>query len=392
MEERKKDRGSIKLNLYIYPMFKKLFFPHDHKTKHIKSLDGLRGIAVLLVVISHGSEMGLNLHPSFNAISHTGNIGVFLFFILSSYLLDRNIALAIVKNRANMMYWKNYILRRVLRIYPLFAISLLIYYVLNRKYLGTFIQNSDDILNHLLLKEGVAFYWSISVEFIYYLISPLILVFCFRFLKWNLKKIAAFLSVLIIFSIIIERHNGYTAFQTVNYLPIFLIGTFIAIVEVFNSCKKKINWDAVGLIAIILIALTSFSTRFWIQDILKELNIRLFLFYGIFAGALLLAVRNSTGCLNKLIEVKFFRFLGAISFSLYLFHWAIILFIIKYGTGIISIDTGFYYLISIFISAISYLIVEYPLSKINIKTFNGKPEKKETIKTELVYQDDKKNE
>ena len=50
------------------------------------ALDGLRGVAVLLVLLAHSSNVGLRLHPALD-LSGCGRMGVFLFFVLSAYLL-----------------------------------------------------------------------------------------------------------------------------------------------------------------------------------------------------------------------------------------------------------------------------------------------------------------
>ena len=52
----------------------------------IKSLDGLRGFAVLLVLLSHMSLVGINLVPGLD-FAGIGKAGVYLFFVLSAFLL-----------------------------------------------------------------------------------------------------------------------------------------------------------------------------------------------------------------------------------------------------------------------------------------------------------------
>jgi hypothetical protein len=75
----------------------RLFFDKTSSTNlQFGSLDGLRGIAVLFVVLSHLSNAGFNLTPVLN-FAGSGKYGVFLFFVLSAFLLtfpliDRNAA------------------------------------------------------------------------------------------------------------------------------------------------------------------------------------------------------------------------------------------------------------------------------------------------------------
>lgn len=57
-------------------IFTKIYFPNDFKTNHVKALDGVRGLAVLLVVIAHGNELGNYI--DFNTKGF-GRLGVFIF-------------------------------------------------------------------------------------------------------------------------------------------------------------------------------------------------------------------------------------------------------------------------------------------------------------------------
>ena len=64
---------------------------HESSSTHhvrVPSLDGLRGLAVLLVLVSHASNIGVWLGPWFDCRG-VGRYGVFLFFVLSAYLLTR---------------------------------------------------------------------------------------------------------------------------------------------------------------------------------------------------------------------------------------------------------------------------------------------------------------
>ena len=79
---------------------RKLLFPYDYKKDHFKALDGLRGVAVLLVILSHASLHKVYLFPGLD-FSGMGKPGVFLFFVLSAYLLDRQIIVGFVNGKAN---------------------------------------------------------------------------------------------------------------------------------------------------------------------------------------------------------------------------------------------------------------------------------------------------
>src|SRR5258706_6395060 len=109
------------------------FFLNDQKKEHIRSLDGLRGIAVIMVLLSHSSNNEIYFHKAL-AFNGIGKGGVYLFYVLSAYLLDKQISLALINKKADSFFWRRYFLRRILRIYPLFILSLIVFWV--SSYLG----------------------------------------------------------------------------------------------------------------------------------------------------------------------------------------------------------------------------------------------------------------
>ena len=150
--------------------------------RRLAALDGLRGLAVLFVLLSHASKHFPVIHPALN-FRGAGKFGVYLFFLLSAYLLDRQIALAMRHGERN--YWGNYFLRRVLRVYPLFTVALVLHLLLTRLGITTVIETWQDVAAHLMLREGKGVFWSIPVEMTYYLVSPVILLICGLVLRWR---------------------------------------------------------------------------------------------------------------------------------------------------------------------------------------------------------------
>ena len=96
----------------------------SEKSLQLDALDGMRGLAALIVILSHTSNSSMFFFPYLNAYG-TGKSGVFLFFLLSSFLLSR----ALIKKGKSAFSFtamSAYAERRFFRIYPLYIPYLLL--------------------------------------------------------------------------------------------------------------------------------------------------------------------------------------------------------------------------------------------------------------------------
>ena len=92
--------------------------------KHFATLDGLRGIAVLTVVLSHLSLLDLN--PFLINFAGIGKCGVYLFFVLSAFLLTYQFFERGLQSAFTAPALANYFWRRALRVLPLFYLVVLV--------------------------------------------------------------------------------------------------------------------------------------------------------------------------------------------------------------------------------------------------------------------------
>ncbi len=354
-----------------------LFFPHDQKLAHFGALDGLRGVAVLIVLLSHTSNAGIYFH-SFLNFQQIGKVGVYLFFVLSAYLLDRQIAIHLLSHKANRRYWLNYFLRRFLRIYPLFTIALIVHGLLTVLGVPTVIDHVIDIPLHLCLIRGENIFWSIPVEFKYYFISPLLMIFCHTVLRWNIRKVFFFFAGLICISISIEWISPLSRVSTLKYLPIFLTGTVLSIYEllkkelILNQRTARVL-EITGILSVEIILLTIpyyFEHLFGVSLHIQSPSF--YLFYAILWALVLIAAKYGVGYIKAFLSLRFLRFLGTISFSMYLFHMPILIFI---NSEMLSLPQEMkiyvFFISTIICSSISYVLIERPLSMIRISHGDG---------------------
>ncbi len=357
----------------------KIFFPYDYKPEHFKALDGLRGLAVLLVALAHCSNPNTDIHlASWLNFKSMGQSGVFLFFILSSYLLDRQIAIAMMSKNDGIRYWLNYFLRRFLRIFPLFFFSLLLNASLrsiNFRY--TLPIEFSDIIPHLLLLEAKGIYWSIPVEFKYYFISPLLMLVIKLLTNWRMKYVMICSIFFISVFTYLTMQYEFDKISVFKFIPVFLVGSFVSIFELIKreSLKhfalKYYKWiDLFGMICFILILLL---TGVYYYDLVFD-NRGLFkifrnqyIWQSLLYSIILLAAKFGNGFVEKALCFKPLRYIGVVSFSFYLFHMPILRFFktLK-GSMPDPILILLFILATCAFSSITFLLIERPLSKIKL--------------------------
>ncbi len=98
-----------------------------YKLKYYKNLDGVRALAALMVVVFHFfrdiTPNSKSLHIA-KEISYFGQTGVTLFFVLSGFLITR----ILLNAKETQGYFRNFYLRRTLRILPLYYLFLILWY------------------------------------------------------------------------------------------------------------------------------------------------------------------------------------------------------------------------------------------------------------------------
>ena len=295
--------------------------------KFIPELDGLRAFAVIGVIFYH-------FVPGFGL----GWTGVYLFFVISGFLITG----ILLDSKENPHYFRNFYIRRVLRIFPIYYLSLLAV-SLAGLYIGSnlsdfpfylfYLQNYTLAVNswHANFINWFDHTWSLAVEEQFYFIWP--------FLVYKLKReqLPYLLIVFIVFSygcrlVLFFATEAYSAWIWAS-LPTVLdslsIGALLALASRSkNASAEKLARNGFILMAAsgtILFFLGLFRAKLpaeWGLDIWNAGHTNLTLL-GLFFGGLIAFVIFRNSWLSRVLRFSWLRKIGKISYGLYLYHYPI---------------------------------------------------------------------
>ena len=341
--------------------------------KRISSMDGLRGIAVLMVISFHAFSRWPEVLPYGNQYDffHSGSLGVELFFLISGFV----IFISLEKSGA----LKIFLFKRWLRLFPAMLIASIIIYItsfyfterpMGKPELSSLLPGLsfiDESWWSIALGKPVSplegSFWSLYVEVKFYIFAALI-----YYWKGKFFLIKSLLG-LFLFAIIIHALDA-----SIDYLPLHRIeqlsdalsinyfGWFAAGACFYEFHKTNvIKWFIFGIMIALLCSFTIYDVSYSDKLIILVLSL-------IFAYSLI----NTR--LQRILQSKFLLFFGLISYPLYLLHENMMVsIIIKLDT----LDTGIALFLLpaiavMFISVIAYIIVRFiePAVKNSFKKFD----------------------
>lgn len=338
-------------------------------------IQGLRAIAVLSVVIFHISPEYL---PG-------GFLGVDIFFVISGYLIVGFICRDLTLGSFTL---SNFYYRRVKRLLPaLFAMflvsGLFSYFLLLPDEFASYVNSLASSLfylsNHYFYSESGYFdsglevapllhTWSLSVEEQFYIVIPAFLVLVF---KKAPKSITLWLSLLALSSIILSEvligiDQNLSFFISPSRFWQFILGGLLSINGARINVKPLVS-DLLGGVGLLLIGFCLFfyngQTSFpGLNAVLPTVATLLIIFSG-----------ASRGRVYQLLSMRVGRFFGNTSYSLYLWHWPIIVF---YKMGVEPVlnkyDKVIILLLSVLLGYLSWKFIERKAGDF-IFSYTGRP-------------------
>jgi peptidoglycan/LPS O-acetylase OafA/YrhL len=316
-------------------------------SRHIPALDGVRALAILLV-IPHNLDTLTLPYSKFvfplALLMHAGWIGVQLFFVLSGFLITGNLFDA--KGADN--YFSAFFGRRMLRIMPLYYFVLLATFVIaplvvvslpqqlaatesHQVWLWTFLTNWTEPYDGSVY--GFGHFWSLAVEEQFYLLWPLIVLRCSpRGLLWVCA--ASVVISLVTRCVLVATHfSADTLYMfTICRMDALALGAGIAALLHIPSAYARLQklGRPLALAAIVTFAATAIVTRGFGMHEFGSQTIGYSLLALAFALMIMLTVVPVTGVLRNIMGILAstpMRLVGRYSYGMYVLHLPLHVFI-----------------------------------------------------------------
>lgn len=351
------------------------------KRRYIKGLDGIRAIAVIMVLAYH-----LKL-----ALFKSGFLGVTVFFVLSGYLIT-GILISEVEEEGTIDL-KNFWLRRIRRLVPavmsMAVVIIFVSAVVNRI---IFTKGCKDFLASVLgfnnwwqIFNKISYFeaagvpspfthcWSLAIETQFYLIYPLILLGIYKLVKSRgegranrgllfagVTLLLALISVILMIVLFDPQQDAsrvYYGTDTRAFSPLF--GALLAILWEYRMVPRRLSASvnmvlgsvSFAVLLVMTIAING-SSNFWYRG---------GQFFGTILTVLMVyAVSGRKTWLSRFLSNPVLKWMGDRSYSIYLWHYPIILLIskgIKASWWITLIEI----VLSVVLSELSYRFIETPI-------------------------------
>ena len=349
---------------------------------HIPALDGLRGVAVALVVGYHVAPDAL---PG-------GFLGVDVFFVLSGFLIT-SLLLAEAQSRGRVDLGRFYV-RRARRLAPallLVLLSLSMYaqwwaphgeltrlrehslwtlgYLANWKYVAEGMTYTNLVIGQSPLRHT----WSLAIEEQFYLVVPVLVIICGGLTHWRatalrrwvlggslVAAMASALLMAVLWRDGSDPSRGY--FGTDTRAHSLLIGVALGAVLVGRppSHGRRASWLSAAGVAGVGVLATAVALGHEASSWLQHGG---FLLVAV-AVAGIIASLGRAGAISRALSARPLVALGVVSYGVYLWHWPIVVVLDEARTGLDGVALGAARVVAtLVVATASYLIVERPVRR-----------------------------
>ena len=289
------------------------------------SLNGLRGVSILMVVVSH---LRFSWNPWYHIVFN-GPLGVGMFFVISGFLIT-TLCLKEIRQEGRLSLRAFYI-RRGLRILPVAYLYIFIVFLLDKlfhlhlpyfQYLAAlfYMMNfSYFIRNGSTVEMG--HFWSLATEEQFYIIFPFVLKKSRKLFGYCVGFIVLALPLICTLQQIFPAINGGVAYGFTHYLIKFqsiAVGCLLALLAFNNRLDGKWLfaqkfWG--NIIAIILIYALQFDPFYTLGAVYSNLVIALLIGYIILTNII-----KTNDWVYRVLNSKILKLIGTLSYSIYIWQ------------------------------------------------------------------------
>ncbi len=347
--------------------------------KKLLQLDGLRAIAVFLVLIQHFVPQG---HVLLKLITW-GTIGVQLFFVLSGFLITRILLDARTRIDCGAVTLgftlRQFHIRRILRIFPVFYASLFLLAAFNigpvRETLVWHLTYMSNVYLTIRgeMHDNITHFWSLAVELHFYMLWPFVILCTPR------KYVLPIILSTVVFAPVYRFTLGALHMNPIAriwLLPASMdtlgVGALLAYFTLNEQglgkyrgllAKNGLWMGALGLLGISVLRMLELLP--WGPEVFVMGSVLALFFFGLVDGA----VRGYPGILGKFLEFAPLAYAGKISYGVYIIHHFVPEILDKsmpaLGMGVpASLPLRFvlYTAVSILLAAVSWHCMEKPIN------------------------------
>lgn len=299
--------------------------------QHVRSLDGVRGLAILLV-------LALHLFEYFKWFGF-GWMGVDLFFVLSGFLITG--ILLDSKDKPNN--YRNFIVRRVLRIFPLYYLSLAFFFLILPFFNWTYLVPHFDYLyahqnwfwlyvqNWLAATDGnwplqniLSHFWSLAIEEQFYIVWPFLILFVptkrIVVISFLMIAIALTLRVYFFFQGV---HWTFIYVTTATHLDGLCLGAILACLIRREKSAAFLNRNGFAILffsTLVLFIVLVIAGSFYINNpILYTIGYTVIALF--FCAIVMVTISNHHhNFVRSIFEQAPLVFLGKYSYGIYIYH------------------------------------------------------------------------
>jgi peptidoglycan/LPS O-acetylase OafA/YrhL len=354
------------------------------KLRYYKSLDGLRGIAAMLVVIFHfysypNGYYSTDGYSLFKEVAAIGQHGVSLFFVLSGFVITR----ILIHNKASNTYFSEFFIKRILRIAPLYYLFLVFWFfvlpliihvpkepLLNQLPYYIYLQNIFSTFSIPL--SGPPHFWSLAVEEHFYLVWPFVVFYVPVNRLGKVIGVSILLSFLLKY-IMIQKKMPIHDF-TLTRMDQILMGSWLSLAELkshlkFQSVRHFLKLALLAIPFSLIVYLLGSHFHF-MKELLK------YSLLGITFASLLAIVLSlkPTTIVNRFLTNRLLQYLGRISYGIYVWHViALILLQFFLLTKIMLVDMFITIALTVLLAHVSYFYFESYFIRLKNRPLTSQP-------------------